>query len=98
MTRLPQDRPEELRREEVEGPGSGLADVTERLMGEFSGQWSLDVISALVCQAARDLAGTGAGPWGELLERSARQRLVDLDAARRPPLAAVGPGRRSSTG
>jgi hypothetical protein len=61
-------------------PTSSLADVTERLMAEFAGTRTLDVISALVGQAARDLSGTGAGPWGELLERCARQRLLDLDA------------------
>ncbi len=57
----------------------GMADVVERLMREFEGRLSLDVVSAAVRGAARDVAGAPAGAWDELVERSARQRLLDLE-------------------
>lgn len=91
--RIPDQRSEDMRRPSVSsehgplqgttppGPfvrGSAVDDTTDRLIAEFSGRWSGGVVSALVRLAARDLAGTRAGPWGELLERSARQRLLDV--------------------
>ncbi len=55
----------------------GLADVAERLMAEFEGILSPDVVSAAVCRAGRDLADAPPGAFEELVERRARQRLVE---------------------
>lgn len=66
---------------------SGLADVAERLMAEFEGRLSLAVISDIVRGSAHDLAGhlhPAAQP--ELVERSARQRLL----ARLAPMELAG--------
>lgn len=60
-----------------------LADVAERLMAEFDGRCSPAAVSAVVLEAAHDLAGTPTGAQHELVERSARQRLLD----RTPPPA-----------
>ncbi len=54
-----------------------VADVTERLMAESEGRLALSVVSDVVRAADRDLAGSPAGARGELLERCARQRLLD---------------------
>jgi hypothetical protein len=63
-----------------------LADVVERMMSEFEGAVSLDVISETVLAAARDLAGTHVDARAELVERSVRQRLIDLG-----PIVDLGP-------
>ena len=55
----------------------GIADVAERLMAEFEGILGPDVIGAVVCQVRRDLASSPSGARDELVERSARQRLVE---------------------
>ena len=54
-----------------------LADVAERLMAEFEGRLSPCVVSAVVRDVDRDLSGAPpAEARAELLERSARQRLL----------------------
>jgi len=58
-----------------------VIDVTERLMAEFEDRLQLQIISGVVNACRRDLQGTPAGPMPELLERLARQRLLDLVAA-----------------
>lgn len=56
-----------------------LADITERLMAEFDGRRAPDLVSDVVRGAARDLTGAPAGAWEEMVERAARQRLLDLE-------------------
>lgn len=53
------------------------ADVAERLMAEFDGILGPDLVGAVVCQARRDLAGSPPDARDELVERCARQRLVE---------------------
>lgn len=48
-----------------------IADIAERLMGEFGDRLDLDVISGIVLDCRDGLAGSPA----ELVERQARQRL-----------------------
>ncbi len=60
------------------GMTDGVADIAERLMAEFEGRLSLQLVSGVVREAARDLVGTPAGAWDEMVERCARQRLMDL--------------------
>lgn len=55
-----------------------VAEVTERLVAEFEGRLPRPVIGDVVLLADRDLTGGPAGPRAELLERAARQRLLDL--------------------
>ena len=55
-----------------------VIDVTERLMAEFEDRLGLQVISGVVNACRRDLQGTPSGPMPELLERLARQRLLDV--------------------
>lgn len=55
-----------------------VVDVTERMMAEFEGRLPLNVISKVVNGCRRDLRGTAATALPELLERLARQRLLDL--------------------
>lgn len=54
-----------------------VVDVTERLMAEFEDQLGLDQISRVVTSCRHDLEGTSAGALPELVERLARQRLLD---------------------
>ena len=54
-----------------------LADVTERLMFEFEGAVNLDDIARVVHQSRENLAGSPPGAMSELVERLARQRLLD---------------------
>ena len=54
-----------------------LADVTERLMAEFEHQIELSVITRVVLQCRRDLDTPAIHALPELLERLARQRLLD---------------------
>lgn len=68
----------------------GVADVAERLMAEFEGRLNLDVITAVVRQAARDVAGVHPLARDEMVERAARQRLLDLSQIPGPDAA---PGR-----
>ncbi len=58
------------------------ADVTERLFRRFATMHSLPVITAVLrqCRSERDCAPPGSLP--ELLERSATQRLIDLQPTR----------------
>ena len=55
-----------------------VADVVERLMPEFDGRLGLECVSQAVLACRRDLAGSPAGALPELLERLARQRLLDV--------------------
>ena len=61
-----------------------VIDVTERLMAEFEDRLELQVISGVVNACRRDLQGTPSGPMPELLERLARQRLLDVVGASLP--------------
>lgn len=54
-----------------------LADVAERLMAEFEDQFDLASISRIVQATRRDLAAVAVGSVPELVERLARQRLLD---------------------
>ena len=54
-----------------------VVEVTERLMAEFEHQLGLHQITRIVASCRRDLAGAAPGPLPELLERLARQRLLD---------------------
>lgn len=69
-----------------------LADITERLMAEFEARHSLIDIVAVVAGCRRDLQGSPASAQPELVERLARQRLLDrrvvlpLVPAPRPPV------------
>jgi hypothetical protein len=58
-----------------------LADVSERLMAEFEDRLALDVISRVVqgCRADLDCSSPAALP--ELVDRLARQRLLDAAVA-----------------
>lgn len=56
----------------------GVADIAERLMAEFEGRLSLDVVTAVVLQVAHDVAGVHPQAREEMVERAARQRLLDL--------------------
>ena len=62
-----------------------VVDVTERLMAEFEDRLGLQIISGVVNSCRRDLQGTPTGPMPELLERLARQRLLDVAAAMPAP-------------
>lgn len=64
-----------LRRVTVPGD---LALVASRLAAELAGPVPPEVISAAVRDAACDLNGTAPSAWPELVERSARQRLLDI--------------------
>lgn len=52
-------------------------DVVKRLTAEFGEHLDPESISALVVASWRDLAGASAGALPELLERLARQRVLD---------------------
>jgi hypothetical protein len=64
-----------------------VVDVTERLMAEFEGRLGLDLVWPVVHGCRRDLDGTPVGALPELVERLARQRLIDT----LEPLAGPGP-------
>lgn len=70
-----------------------VIDVTERLMAEFEDRLGLNVITGVVNRCRRDLDGTPTGPLPELLERLARQRL--LDAVERTAVPLPRPARVS---
>lgn len=57
--------------------GVSVADVTERLMVEFGTVVPLADVSRIVLQSVRDLAGAPVGALPELVERLARQLLLD---------------------
>jgi len=78
-------------REEVAVSAESLAEVTERLLGEFEPRLSLGTIVATVRECHRDLedAGTPQPALPELVERLARQRLTEL--ATQPPTQPDGP-------
>ena len=69
---------------QVSVPGD-LDAIAERLTAEFAGRAPVETVTAVVRSAARDLSGgTPPTAWPELLERSARQRLLDLHGERGP--------------
>jgi hypothetical protein len=55
-----------------------VPDVTERLMAEFGSRVDLAVISQVVLDCHRDLQGSPEAALPELVERLARQYLLDL--------------------
>lgn len=57
---------------------ANVADVTERLLAEFEGQLDLGVVSRVVLETRRQLDCSPQGALPELVERAARQRLLDL--------------------
>ena len=57
-----------------------MVDTTERLMAEFEDRLDLSLIVQVVAGCRRDLQGGPAGAEPELVERLARQRLLDLAA------------------
>ena len=61
-----------------------VADATERLMSEFEDRLNVATISRVVCVARRDLQTTADGSLPELVERLARQRLLDQLAVPTP--------------
>lgn len=66
------------------GPHSevSLADITERLMVEFDGRTSVSRIAQVVLGCRHDLRGSPVLVLPELIERSARQRLLNTDTDR----------------
>ncbi len=58
-------------------PGSTVADVIEQLMAEFEDRFELPVISRTVLGCRADLDCSPATALPELIERLARQRLLD---------------------
>jgi hypothetical protein len=59
-----------------------LADITERLMVEFGDRVSVSTISAIVLECRHDLQGCPVLALPELVERHARQRLLQTSCAR----------------
>ncbi len=53
-----------------------LADVTERLMAEFGDQVDVSTVSRVVLGCRHDLQGSPVAALPELVERLARQRLL----------------------
>ena len=67
-----------------------VIDVTERLMAEFEDRLGLERITAVVNGCRRDLGAIPETALPELVERLARQRLVELlDLPVPPPRASV---------
>lgn len=60
------------------GADRSLADVTERLMAEFGAHADVSAISRVVLDCRQDLAGAPAGAMPELLERLARELLLQI--------------------
>ena len=85
MTALSADRPDFSERipenEQVASSatlhGDSYADIVERLFGEYHSVLSLHRISEIVAGARSDLSGTPKGALAELIERLARQRIVE---------------------
>ena len=68
-----------------------VIDVSEKLMAEFEHRLGLEVVSRTVLQCRQDLCTSPVSALPELVERSARQRLIDLVGAPLPaPRAARG--------
>ncbi len=61
-----------------------VVDVTERLMAEFEDRLDLKRITDVVRTCRQELDGTPTGALPELVERLARQRLLDLTSADAP--------------
>lgn len=55
-----------------------VVDVTERLMAEFESRLDLAVITKVVGGCRRDLDASPVGALPELVERLARQRLLEM--------------------
>jgi hypothetical protein len=54
-----------------------VADITERLMAEFEDRLTLDVICQVVQGCRADLSCSPPAALPELIDRLARQRLLD---------------------
>lgn len=61
-----------------------VTDVTEHLIAEFEGKFTLPAIVDVVRGCQQDLKGASPGALPELLERLARQRLYTLDTSGQP--------------
>lgn len=70
-----------------------VVDVTEQLMAEFEDRLGLEVISRVVNGCRRDLDCISALALPEMLERLARQRLLDVLTLSLSPVP-TGPSRR----
>lgn len=55
-----------------------LADITERLMVEFGDRIQVSTISKIVLECRHDLQGSPVQALPELVERLARQRLLQI--------------------
>lgn len=53
-------------------------EAVRRLVTEFAGRFGRGTVRAVVDRSCGDLDGVPAGALPELLERLARQRLIDL--------------------
>ena len=69
-----------------------LADITERLMIEFGDRIQVSTISEIVLECRHDLQGSPVLALPELVERLARQRLLEISSDRGPPGAAPACG------
>ena len=58
-----------------------LADITERLMTEFNDRVPVSTISRIVLECRHDLQGSPVLALPELVERLARQRLLQTNCA-----------------
>ena len=74
------------------GKSSPADDTAQRLLAEFTGAVDLPTIRVLLA-CGRDLAGSPSAALPELVERLARQDLVDLIARRRSVSGAPELGR-----
>ncbi len=66
------------------GVDPAVADVTERLMAEFEDRLDLATISRVVSAARHDLRTVPPGSVPEMVERLARQRLLDQTVGHAP--------------
>ena len=74
----------------VSGEPDSTADSIDRLMREHKDQFDPIDISRIVLSCREDLRGSPQTALPELIERLARQRLLELSTvspSRRPPLA-----------
>jgi hypothetical protein len=69
-----------------------LAGITERLMIEFGDRIQVSTISEIVLECRHDLQGSPVLALPELVERLARQRLLEISSDREPPGAAPACG------
>lgn len=75
---------------------SPAADVSERLFHEFDAVYERPVITAMVSRCESELDSVVPAAIPELVERLARQRLIDLDTTEQWDAASAK--RRCATG